>query len=440
MFEDFIYRQLTSYVAKFHKAHPDVKLIAVVGSTDKAMTRQAIGTVLSQEKRVRLHEHVAKSRFATPLAVLGIAPPANPGNLLAWWRVFRAARRRIREQPVVDVIVQELTVRRSGDMKEFARYLRPDLAVITSVAPEHLEAFESLDTLAQEYLAVGDMTELVIVNRDSVESRFAEYEHNPNITTYGSSDMAEYWIETDDIYGPTGTPVEINGPEFDGPIATTAQLVGKAALMPALAAAVVGAKSGLTVDAITRGVAAIRTLPGRMNPLHGIGQTLILDDTYRAHPARAVAGLQTLYEFDAAAQRIAVFSSFPELGSMSQSEHERVGGLCNPDLLAWVVVVGEDAAKYLAPAARKKGCQVKVARDAIQAGSFVRSVTEQGAVILVEGASPDTYLEETTKILCNVTEETKLVRQTPEWATLKRAFFDSSGQAAQGAKQESRKL
>lgn len=425
MFEYFIYRKLTSYVQKYQAAHPEVVLIAVVGSTDKAMTRQSIGTVLAQEKRVRLHEHVSRSRLATPLAILGIAHPKKLANPLAWLQVFRVARRRIRETPSVDVIVQELTIRQPGDMMEFARYLHPGIAVITSVSPENMGEFGSMDALAEEYLAIGDMSDLVVVNRDNVDSKYAEYEHNPNITTYGSSDMAEYWIESEDIYGQTGTPVDIYGPEFGEPLSTTVQLVGKNALMTALAGSAVGVKLGLSAESITSGVASIRTLPGRMSPLHGIGLTLILDDTYRAHPARAIAGLQTLYEFDAAAQRIAVLSSFPDLGEKSQAEHSRVGKLCNPDLLAWLVVVGEDAEKYLAPAARKNGCQVKVCRDAIQAGSFVRSVTEQGAVILVEGASPETYLEETTKVLCNVTEETKLVRQSGKWTKIKQAFFDS---------------
>ncbi len=425
MFDAYIYKKLTDYVIKYQQAHPEVKLIAVVGSNDKAMTRQAIGTVLAQTKRVRLHEHAPHSRFATPLAVLGIALPENPGNILQWRAVFEAAKRRIADAPSVDVIVQELTVRKPGDMAEFARYLRPSVAVITSVAPENMEAFGTMDALAQEYLAVGDMSELVIVNRETVDSRYAEYEHNPNITTYGGSNLAEYWIEADDIYGPNGTPVEINGPEFATPIATTVQLVGRPALLPALAGAVVGAKLSSTPEFIAAGLSSLRTLPGRMNPLHGMAQTLVLDDTYRAHPVTATASLQTLYDFDAAAQRIAIFSSIPDLGTMSQAEHQAIGQMCNPDLLSWVVTVGDEANRYLASAARGKGCQVKQCKTAIEAGEFVRTVAEQGAVILVEGSSPATYLEETTKILCVVSEEQKIVRSTPEWLEKKRVFFDN---------------
>lgn len=423
MFETILHTILTHYVVRFQKAHPEVQLIIIVGSTEKAMTRQAVGTVLAQGKRVRLHEHIAKSRLATPLAVLGIAMPHNPANPFAWWNVFRAAKRRIREAPEVDAIVQELTIRKPGDMKEFGRYLHAAIAIITAVGVERLDVFGTADAVAEEYLGVGDMCDFVIVNRDTVDSKYAEYEKNPNITTYGSSDMAEYWVEADDIYGPHGTPIQISGPEYSEPLVTKTQLVGASSLSAVLAGAVVGTKLGLDSEAIMHGVAAIRTLPGRMNPLNGIGQTLILDDTYRANPDTAVAGITALYEFDTAPQRIVVLSAMPNLADASKAEHERVANYLNPDLLAWVVLVGKDAESYMAPVAHKKGCQVKVCRDAIEAGEFVRSVTEQGAAILVEGASSETYLEETTKILCDVSEEQKLVRQGLEWRTKKDALF-----------------
>lgn len=423
MIKKIIYKILTHYVIRYQRAHPEVQLILIVGSTNKAITRQAIGTVLAQGKRVRLHEHIAKSPLATPLAILGIVMPHNPANPFAWWNVFRAAKTRIREAPAVDVIVQELTIRKPGDMKEFGRYLHASIAVITSVGAERMDAFGSPESVAQEYLAVGDLCDFVIVNRDNVDGKYADYEKNANITTYGSSDMAEYWVEADDIYGPHGTPIEINGPEFSEPLTTKTQLVGASSLLAVLVGAVVGTKLGLDEEQIIHGVSTIRTSPGRMNPLHGIGQTLILDDTYRANPDNAIAGLTALYEFDTAPQRIAVLSSIPDLAETSKAEHERVAALLNPDLLAWVVLVGKDAEAYMAPVARRQGCQVKVCRNAIEAGEFVRSVTEQGAVILVEGASSETYLEETTKILCDISEEPKLVRQSVEWRAIKDELF-----------------
>src|SRR3546814_4905770 len=67
-----------------------------------------------------------------------------------------------------------------------------------------------------------------------------------------------------------------------------------------------------------------------------------------------------------------------ELGESSAHEHEALGHLCDPSLLAWVVTIGPEADKYLAPAAKARGCQVRSFMSAIDAGAFVRGVIEEG--------------------------------------------------------------
>lgn len=425
MFKLLMINRLQARVRQYFAAHPEVRLVVVVGSTDKAMTRRAVGTVLAEQFRVRLHDHRhGDPRLMTPLAILGITPPKNPRSLVGWIRVYMAARQRVNSPADVDVIVQELVIKRPGDMADYASYLQPHVAIVTSVATEHMKSFASMDMVAAEYLAAGDMAQLIVINRDKVDSVYAQFERNANLTTYGGSDLAEYWVEAEDIYSTIGTPIMINGPEFEQPLEARVQLVGSDAILPVVASIVVATKFGLTPETIARGIERIVTLPGRMNPLRGIGDALILDDTYRSHPSSAMAGLQTLYEFDTAPQRIAVLSTFHDLGDMTESEHQRIGELCNPDLLAWVVLVGpQPDVDTMAAAARGQGCQVKVCRDAIIAGEFVRSVTERGAVILVEGAGPDTYLEECTKILCELSEEPKLVRQGEDWRSIKNEHF-----------------
>jgi UDP-N-acetylmuramoyl-tripeptide--D-alanyl-D-alanine ligase len=132
--------------------------------------------------------------------------------------------------------------------------------------------------------------------------------------------------------------------------------------------------------------------------------------------------LQSLYSLQVP-QRIAILGSMNELGATSQIEHERLGALCDPILLSWVVTIGEEAEKYLAPAARARGCQVKSFKSAIDAGAFVRSVTEPGAAILAKGSQGDIYVEEAVKVLCVMSEDIALVRQSPQWMKIKDEFF-----------------
>ena len=108
---------------------------------------------------------------------------------------------------------------------------------------------------------------------------------------------------------------------------------------------------------------------------------------------------------------------------MSAGEHDKLGKMCDPAMLDWVVTIGEEAEKYLAPAARARGCQVRSYHSAVDAGVFVRSVTAPGAAILAKGSQGNVYAEEAVKVLCVSSQDSKLVRQSPEWLKKKEDFF-----------------
>jgi len=115
-----------------------------------------------------------------------------------------------------------------------------------------------------------------------------------------------------------------------------------------------------------------------------------------------------------------------DLGETSAVEHVAVGKVCDPIELAHVITVGDDAEKYLAPAARANGCHVVSFKSALEAGAYVHKVMEEGAAILFKGSQGGVYLEEAVKIVLHATEEEdQLVRQSPAWMQKKRTFFES---------------
>ena len=424
MFKMFVQKKLESYVKKYFAKHSEVKLIAVVGSVGKTSTKRAVADLLSRRYRVRMHEGNHNSDVSAPLAILGIDFPDNIRNPLIWWTVFRAARLRIQQPTDVDVIVQELGTDRPGEIAAFGKYLVPDIALVTAITPEHMEFFGTIEAVAQEEMAVTNYAKYVLINRDDVEGRFADYETNPNFSTYGTTGAAEYRFEQQDFNvesGYNGSIIAVNHDPFEA----TIKVVGEHSLRPIMGAVAVGMLLGLTEQDIVSGLGLIRPVPGRMNVLRGIQGTMIIDDTYNSSPAAAAAALQTLYSFDKASQRIAVLGDMRELGASSQAEHEKLGALCDPGLLSWLVLVGPECEKYVAPVARGRGCQVHIATNAVTAGEFVRSVTQDGAVILAKGSQNTIFLEETVKILCDMTEDAELVRQSAEWLKTKDAYFET---------------
>lgn len=421
MFKVIIQKILERYVKQYFKKHPEVKLIVVAGSVGKTSTKRAIATVLSQRYRVALQEGNHNTHMSAPLAILGIEYPENIKSIAAWLSVFRAARTRIAEPTGTDVIIQEIGADHPGDIAAFGKYLYPHIGVVTAVTPEHMEFFKDMDTVAKEELAAANFSELAVINRDDIDGQYAQYLTNTNLSTYGTSGVAEYRFETQNVSVDRGYEGMVISPEYD-PFSATIKVVGEHSMRPVMGAVAVAVKLGMSAQEITQGLQLIRPVPGRMNLLHGLEQTMIIDDSYNSSPIAASSALQALYSLQAP-QRIAVLGDMNELGDLSAAEHEALGNLCDPNLLSWVVTIGEQSEKYLAPAARQRGCQVRSFKSALDAGAFVRSVMEKNAIILVKGSQGGIYSEEAVKMLSVLSENDELVRQSAAWVQKKSDFF-----------------
>lgn len=425
MFKAVIQKKLEGYVKKYFKRHPEVKLVVVAGSVGKTTTKVAIATVLSERYRVRLHEGNHNSELSAPVAILGVKFPENLRNMKEWRAVFRAAKKRIAEPTDVDIIVQEIATDGIGQIPHFGTYLKPDLAVITAVSEEHMEFFKTLDAVAAEELSAANYSERALINRDDIAGKYAEDLTNANINTYGTTDAAEYHFIQRDFSVTDGYNGSFIAPEWDEEVETSLKVLGESSLRAAVAAGAVGVKMGLTADEVRKGIKKIKAVNGRMNILRGVNDTIIIDDSYNSSPLAVEASLQTLYSLSVP-QKIAVLGSMNELGDLSPEAHTAVGKLCDPTQLAHVITVGEDAEKYLAPAALSNGCHVVSFKSPLDAAAYAHKVLEKGAAILFKGSQGNVYLEEGIKIVLHSTEEeSRLVRQSPQWMAIKQKFLDS---------------
>lgn len=424
MFKKQIQKKLESYVTQYLSVHDEVKLIIVVGSVGKTSTKMALGTVLSERYRVRLHEGNHNAELSAPLAILGVEYPDNIKSIREWLRVFKAAKQRIKQASDVDVIIQEVGTDGIGQIPHFGTYARPHLAVVTAIADEHMEFFKTLDAVAEEELSAANYSQAALINRDDIPGHYAQLITNPSFSTYGTSSAAEYSIAEADFTLSEGVKGLLNTPTIQN-AQVQLKVFGEHSIRAAAAAAAVAEQFGLTTEEIQRGLGKIRAVPGRMNVLRGMDSTILIDDTYNSSPLAAESAIRTLYQLPAP-QRIAVLGSMNELGDVSAEGHAAVGALCDPMELAYVITVGEQANKYLAPAATLKGCRVIQCRNALEAGAEAHQLMEEGAAILFKGSQGGVYLEEAVKIVLHSTDDDhRLVRQSPKWMEKKRAFFDS---------------
>lgn len=416
-------KRLERYVKKYFKQHSGVRLVVVSGSIGKTYTKIAIATVLSQRYRVRLFHGNRGTNFTAPLAILGIDYPGDIKGFKAWRTVFKAVRQRIKQPTDVDVIVLELNASSFGSLRAYADYIVPDIAVVTAISESNLEVFQTLDYVAQEQLSVGAISRSMLINRDDIDGRFAAYLTNPVMNTFGTGGAAEYRFSESDFSEDKGYTGEIIVPEWEMTVPVELRTYDEFSLRQIVAACAVGVKLGLSPQEIATGAMTIRPLDGRMNPLAGVKDSLILDNTSNNSPLGSRINLRALYQISAP-QRIAVLGTMQHLAQFSNVAHQELGNLCDPAQLDWVVTVGDEANRYVAPAARGRGCQVKECKTALEAGAFIHSVIERRGVVLFDGPEDGIYLEEAVKVvLHSAADEGRLVRQSPAWMDRKNELF-----------------
>ena len=399
MLKEYVQRKLEKYVRRYFASHPDVKLVCITGSVGKTSTKMALANILTQEYRIRVHTGNHNTNMSAPLAILGIPYPRDIRSVSAWRDVFKQAKRRIKEPADVDIIVQELGTDKPGDIECFGTYLKPDITIVTGITPEHMEFFGTLAAVAQEELSATDFSDIAIINRDDTPQEYASMLTNNNIITYGTSSIAEYSFEIESFS------------------------IGKGYTRPIIGAIAVAIRFGMSPQAVVRGAELIRPVPGRMNILRGVKDSILIDDAYNSSPAAAAAAINTLSNIEAP-QKIAILGDMNELGATSAQEHAELGRLCHPNGINWVVTIGNESGRYLAPVAEANGCFVRSFPDAISAGAFVHSKLERGAVVLAKGSQNGIFAEEALKIMLKSTDDMKkLVRQEPEWLEIKTNFF-----------------
>ena len=356
MFKKSFEKKLIIYVREFFAAHPEVKLIAVTGSAGKTSAKIAIATVLSQQFAVAMHEAEPHSHIQTLLQIMGVRyPDDKPEQKWGFWRrrkLIRAVKKRSRaEHPEAQIIIQEFSPPNIGFHDWFKQVILPDIAVITSVTTGRMHVENSVEAVAQEMLTLANNSRFALINRDDIDGRFATFLTNPQMSTYGTDAVAEYYFQEHTFSLEDGHSGEMISPEYADGVQARLKLLGQHNVRPAVAATAVAIKMGMNPESISRALDSLRPLPGRMQLLRGADQTHLIDDSYSSSPLTALSALQTLYGLEVP-QRIVVLGNMNGLRQTAPQGHAELGSQCNPDLLDWVVTVGEMANQYLAPAAR----------------------------------------------------------------------------------------
>lgn len=404
-------------VARLRRKHKPI-VIAVAGSIGKTGTKTAIATLLSENMKVRWQDGNYNDITSVPLIFFGQKMPAF-WNLFAWLKLLLITEMEIQGSYPYQVVVVELGSDKPGDMAEFEQYFRADYGVLTAISAEHMENFTDLDAVAKEEVYIAKLADKVIVDANTVPKEYMGLLDSPLTVGEGPCDCR---ITSRSLTNRLKRPVIFTLKSGESYQLET-KILGRQGL-PALAVAVLLASElELTKGEVLAGLEKITPISGRMQPLMGHKKSLIIDDTYNASPNAVVSALNTLYELPVK-NKIAILGQMNELGKHSEKLHRDVGKYCDPKQINLVVTVGEDANKFLAEAAERRGCKVVRCPSPYHAADVVLPLLNKDTVVLAKGSQNGVFAEEAVKeLLLDHSDVTKLVRQSSSWMRIKEEQF-----------------
>jgi alanine racemase len=368
-----------------------VEVVGVTGSSGKTSTKEAAAAVLERGSRVFKNFGNYNGRYGLPIAL---------GRLL----------------PQHQKAVLEMACDSYGEIEELSRMTSPRVGVVTVVNHTHLEYLGSLDNIAGEN---GKLVEALpvngwaILNYDDPRVRAMRERTPAQVLTYGTEAGAD--IQAREVQASRRGlrfRVQHEGSEFEA----RTPLLGRHSVYTALAAAAVGVAYGVDWDEILSALSHLNRVKGRLNPLPGVNDTLVLDDSFSASPASALAALDVLQELDGG-QKIAILGDMLRLGSYEEEGHREVGRRA-AEAVDYLVVKG-DRARLIANEAQNMGLSRERIFVTYTTDDAVRSVLDlmrHGDIVLVKG-DVEARMEDVVErlILDPTTASSALVRQSAAW-------------------------
>jgi UDP-N-acetylmuramoyl-tripeptide--D-alanyl-D-alanine ligase len=284
----------------------------------------------------------------------------------------------------------------AGEIRALAEIAKPDIGIVTNVAPVHLENFDSINGIARakyeliESLPAGGMA--VLNADDEFVSQFGRDFHG-KVITFGLEKPADVRAENVEVKGEGGTAFDIVGQGFRE--RAHLPLVGKHNVLNACAAVAVAVEQGILPSRAIASLATISPSDKRGEVLHLNGATVI-NDCYNSNPKALKSMVEALISIEAK-RRIVVAGEMLELGPSAAELHHDCGRFMAERGIQRVLGVRGNA-KSIVDGAREGRAEAEFVATPEEAGAWLARELKQGDAVLVK-ASRGVRLEKALEIL-----------------------------------------
>ena len=352
------------------RSRDDLIRIGITGSWGKTSVKFILGTILEE----KYHTLVTPASFNTPMGVTKVIRNSlEPG-----YRVF----------------VSEMGARHVGDIREMCRLVHPQIGLLTSVGPQHLDTFKNIERVTKtkyeliEALPPDGMS--FFSDDGGICRELYEKTEKGRMITGLDPDKDDVWAEDIRITN-EGSSFILCTKELRQPCRTA--LLGELNIRNILLCAGVCLYLGMTGEQIARGIEKIQPVEHRLQLIPNAGGITVIDDAFNSNIRGAEQAFRVLKEMSG--KRILVTPGMVELGDQEE-EMNRLFGTKAAGCCDVAVLIGKKRCAAIASGLEQNGFpkeQIVFVNTLDEATEWLKAKARSGDTVLFENDLPDNYSE-----------------------------------------------
>lgn len=365
--EHLISKHYINDAKKILASRPDIKVIGITGSYGKTTTKFILTRILSEKFNVVCTPH----SFNTPMGIV---------------KTIRTMLK-----PQTEIFVCEMGAKEVGNIKEDCDIASPHYGIITSVGPQHLETFKSIENVFSTKFELADAVRenggRTFVNGDSKEiiSRIGK-----GFTIYGTDKSFDYYGENLS-YGRNGSQftVTLGGEK----VCFTTKLLGLHSIIDIIGAVSLAYTLGVPISDLKYAVASLKPAEHRLEMKPFTNGSLLIDDAYNSNPEGCLEAVRVLGSFEGM-KKVIVTPGLVELGEKEYECNYALGAEAakNCDV---IILVGTNRSKPMQDAVNDSSFNKEnlyVAASFKEAMDIYSRFADGNTAVLFENDLPDNYL------------------------------------------------
>ncbi|MBA2568109.1 MAG: UDP-N-acetylmuramoyl-tripeptide--D-alanyl-D-alanine ligase [Actinobacteria bacterium] len=297
------------------RARSSAKIVGITGSTGKTSTKDILAGLCSPHAPTVASEGGHNNEIGLPLTLARIDEDTQ-------------------------IVVCEMGMRGIGQIADLCATARPEIGVITSIGPVHLELLGTVECVAEakaEVVASLPAGGIAIAPADRLLEPYLARD-DIEVRRFRPEDVLEF--EPAEEQSRLRLKVGKREVELDVPFTARYQALNALAALHAYDAL------GLPLDEAQRGASGIALSRWRGEEVELPGGGLLINDAYNANPVSMKAALAHLAERAGSRRKVAILGEMAELGPAAPALHAEVGRAARELGVEIVLTVGSLAREY----------------------------------------------------------------------------------------------